>query len=170
MTCGTSRLVLLPLTEAQLRDLLRSEGPLPLAPEIFDSNVLRAIDRKLEKMAVRPVGEHPWLTYWLIRERATGLGVGFVGFKGAPDAQRASEIGYGLAPSARGKGYATEAVGALCTWAFTHPELETVTATTVTNPNSERVLLKLGAELVSRTDNSTNWVLRRDALTHSGPR
>lgn len=47
---------------------------------------------------------------WQIEERTTGLLVGGVGFKGAPDDAGVVEIGYGLAPEARGRGLATEAV------------------------------------------------------------
>lgn len=50
---------------------------------------------------------------WQVIERETGLLVGGVGFKGAPDDEGVVEIGYGLAPVARGRGLAAEAVAAL---------------------------------------------------------
>jgi RimJ/RimL family protein N-acetyltransferase len=62
--------------------------------------------------------------YWVVREKATGR---FVGEVGLADLQRtiepsfagAPEMGWVLAPSAHGKGYATEAVQAALGWART---------------------------------------------------
>ena len=64
---------------------------------------LRATEQNGEQ---RPFG------YYQIRRQSDGLAVGGVGFKGAPDGGIV-EIGYGLVPSARGHGYASEALGAL---------------------------------------------------------
>jgi len=61
---------------------------------------LRATERNGEQ---RPFG------YYQIRRQSDGQAVGGVGFKGPPDGG-VVEIGYGLASSARGNGYATEAV------------------------------------------------------------
>lgn len=60
--------------------------------------------------------------YWLAEERATGRFVGQVGmadFKRdiEPGFDGAPEVGWVLAPSAHGKGYATEAVKTALTWA-----------------------------------------------------
>lgn len=176
MRLDTPRLILIRLTAVHLAKVLEGGCNLELEPvqaldaEILDPNVSRAIGIKLEKMGRRSIDEHPWLTYWLVVERIAGKGIGFAGFKGGPDSQGECELGYGLAPSARGKGYATEAVGALCAGAFNHPELKAITATTVTNPDSNRVLVKLGAEMLGRSGKSTDWKLRRGALTQEGPR
>ncbi|MET9436991.1 GNAT family N-acetyltransferase [Streptomyces sp. NPDC006551] len=48
-----------------------------------------------------------------IRRRADGVAVGGIGFHGPPDAERWVTVGYGLVPSVRGLGYATEALRAL---------------------------------------------------------
>ena len=64
---------------------------------------LRATEQNGEQ---RPFG------YYQIRLHSDGLAVGGVGFKGPPDGD-VVEIGYGLAPCARGHGYAAEALGSL---------------------------------------------------------
>jgi predicted acetyltransferase len=64
---------------------------------------LRATEQNGEQ---RPFG------YYQIRRQSDGLAVGGVGFKGPPDGG-VVEIGFGLAPSARGHGYATEALRTL---------------------------------------------------------
>jgi len=162
----TPSLFLLCLTTEQLRGCrdavpaLEAELGLNLDPQIVDPNVARAIGLKLEKMEQGPAVDYSWLTYWLIVEKDQQRGIGFAGFKGAPDAAGEAEIGYGLAPAHRGKGFATEAVGALCRWAFSQPSLQTITATTVTNPDSNRVLEKLGAEVVRCEGGTMNWKIR----------
>ncbi|MGI8844603.1 MAG: GNAT family N-acetyltransferase [Thermoleophilaceae bacterium] len=67
------------------------------------SSFLRATEQNGEQ---RPFG------YYQIRRQSDGLAIGGVGFKGPPDGG-VVEIGYGLVPSARGQGYATEALGTL---------------------------------------------------------
>ncbi|MEU0934656.1 GNAT family N-acetyltransferase [Embleya sp. NPDC005971] len=52
-----------------------------------------------------------------IRRRTDGRAIGGLGFHGAPDASGAVTIGYGLAPEARGHGYATEALRELLRFA-----------------------------------------------------
>lgn len=47
------------------------------------------------------------------------------------------------------------------TWAFSHPFFSAVTTTTVTNPALNRVLEKVGAQIVSLDEKSTNWIIQR---------
>ncbi len=58
------------------------------------------------------------------------------------------EIGYSLAPASHGKGYATEAVGAMVEWIFAHRAPDRIQAHVyVGNIASRRVLEKIGFEL-----------------------
>jgi L-amino acid N-acyltransferase YncA len=66
--------------------------------------------------------------YVLVR-REDGRAVGGMGFHGAPDEQGRVEIGYDLAESARGHGYAAEALGALARWALAREDVSTLLAT-----------------------------------------
>ncbi|WP_374778132.1 GNAT family N-acetyltransferase [Streptomyces sp. NBC_01310] len=52
-----------------------------------------------------------------IRRREDGLAIGGLGFHGPPDADGSVTIGYGLIPSARGEGYASEALRGLLLFA-----------------------------------------------------
>ena len=58
-------------------------------------------------------GEQRPFGYYQIRRQSDRLAIGGVGFKGPPDGG-VVEIGDGLVPSARGHGYATEALGTSC--------------------------------------------------------
>ena len=66
-------------------------------------------------------------------------------FRGRPDDTGAVRIGYGLAESARGHGYATEAVRALLAWARGQDGLTCVLAdTTRSNVASQKVMERAG--------------------------
>lgn len=78
-----------------------------------------------------------------------GLVVGDIGFHGPPDPFHSVTVGYGLAPSARGHGYATEALGALIAWAMAQPEVRRVEADAVhANLASQRVMERAGMRYV----------------------
>lgn len=79
--------------------------------------------------------------------REGGLVVGGVGFKGRPRAGRV-EVGYGLIPSARGHGYAAEALTALLAVAADHGVTTVLADTTHDNTASQRTLLRTGFTLV----------------------
>jgi RimJ/RimL family protein N-acetyltransferase len=69
------------------------------------------------------------------------------------------EIGYGVIPSARGRGFATEAAASLVGWARLDPRCAAITALGVRpgNTASERVLEKLGMQLVCRSESESDW-------------
>ena len=76
---------------------------------------------------------------------ADGAVIGAAGFYGKPDDTGAVRVGYGLAESARGHGYATEALIALLEWASRQDGLTCVLAdTTRSNVASQRVMERAG--------------------------
>ena len=85
--------------------------------------------------------------FYRITRLADGLAVGGTGFKGQPDSG-CVEIGYGLAPSARGHGYAAEAVIAILTVAADHGLSTVIANTTLDNIASQRTLIRTGFRLV----------------------
>lgn len=86
--------------------------------------------------------------YYRITRLADGLAIGGIGFKGQPD-DGAVEIGYGLAPSARGNGYAAEAARALVALARRHGLLRVLADTDDGNVASRRTLERAGFTSVS---------------------
>lgn len=105
---------------------------------------------------------------WRLRESSTGHLVGGVGFKGAPSQDGIVEIGYGLAPAARGRGYATEAVLALVDHARSRGVAMIVADTEVANEASMAVLRRCGfrpsvSEGRSEPDPGTVWWERSSA-------
>jgi RimJ/RimL family protein N-acetyltransferase len=93
--------------------------------------------------------------YYLISRLADGQAVGGIGFKGQPDGG-CVEIGYGLAPSARGHGYAAEAVVALLALAAEHGVSKVIADTALDNIASQRTLVRAGFRLVC-SDNELRY-------------
>ena len=92
-------------------------------------------------------GEQRPFGYYRITRLADDRAIGGIGFKGQPEAGCA-EIGYGLVSSARGNGYAAEAVAALLSIAADHGLSRVIADTTPDNIASQRTLIRAGFRLV----------------------
>ncbi|MFF3254737.1 GNAT family N-acetyltransferase [Actinacidiphila glaucinigra] len=114
---ATARLVLHPMTAAEAErvlagqpdDAARWASGYPAEGDVF------AARRLLETFA-GPGDPRPFGNYE-IRRREDGRVIGGIGFHGAPDENGDVTIGYGLVPSARGSGYASEALRGLLLFA-----------------------------------------------------
>ena len=98
--------------------------------------------------ATAALGEQRPFGYYRITRLSDGRAIGGIGFKGQPD-DGCVEIGYGLAPSARGHGYAAEALLALLTVAADHGLSKVIADTTLDNIASQRTLSRAGFRRVS---------------------
>ncbi|MFY9740027.1 MAG: GNAT family protein [Candidatus Cybelea sp.] len=105
--------------------------------------IVRAITMRLHDAGSR--------ASWLVA--CNGEVVGLCSYR-RPPADRCVEIGYGVAPSKRGNGYATSAVAAMVEAAVLDPSVDTLTAeTAVQNPASQGVLERNGfARVGTRID------------------
>lgn len=149
----TARLVLVPATSALARAdiedrkrfgvLLAADVPPDWPPPLNDETSQRWLLDYLEQHR-DAVGWSLW--YFLGQDRGgrrRALGQG--GFKGLPDADGVVEIGYSVMEADQRRGYAPEAVNALLTWAFAHPDVSAVIAHTLPElVPSIRVLEKCG--------------------------
>lgn len=94
---------------------------------------------------------------WLIE--LAGVVIGELGWKGGPGVDGTVEIGYGLAPAYRGRGYATEAVTGFVDWASRRPGVRRVVAETLAdNVPSRRVLEKAGFDVDSTSGGYVYWL------------
>ncbi len=144
----TSRLQLhaIDVAEAE-RIVARSAGPADSWADDFPfEGDVGAVGQFLRATATH--GEQRPFGYYRITRLADGRAIGGLGFKGRPD-DGCVEIGYGLAPSARGHGYAAEAVIALLTVAADHKLSRAIADTTPDNIASQRTLTRAGFRLVS---------------------
>lgn len=155
----TSRLRLIPATPESIRaelaapaalgDVLEVDVPASWPPELYDADAARWT---LAFLLAHP-DDRRWSLYYVAEIMATPRArlVGLCGYKGAPDEQGAVEIGYGIVPECRQRGFASEAVRALLATAFADPRVSSVIAHT---------LPELTASM---------GVLRRTGFTFEGP-
>jgi RimJ/RimL family protein N-acetyltransferase len=109
-------------------------------------NFLRATSERGEQ---RPFG------FYRITRLADGRAVGGIAFKGQPQGG-CVEIGYGLVPSARGNGYAAEAVSALLAVAAEHGVSRVIADTALENVASQRTLTRAGFRITG-SDNQLHY-------------
>ena len=147
----SDRLELPLLTREQLRQLLDGDT----------ADVARQIDARIPPawldgyqwligLRLRQLDEHPEDEPWLLRPIIATDGderrvVGGINFHGAPDERATPEVGYGLLPEERGKGYAIEAVRAVFDWARQEHGIRRFRASVAPdNQPSLRLIGKLG--------------------------
>lgn len=165
----TDRLVLIALTLDQLRlyldapEKLEWELGFPISRDYLTAPARRAIAMKLARMSTVAPVLHPWYTYWLVVVAGEPFGAGLAGFKGAPGPDGTVEIGYGIDPAYRNRGYTTEAARALITWAFQNPDCRAVIApgTPKDNIASNRVLARVGMQVYHETGEALSWRIER---------
>jgi RimJ/RimL family protein N-acetyltransferase len=165
----TRRLLLQPATAAHLIALIAG-------PDAFHEQFgLRVEPGYLEfpgalEYSIDRLGEGTrharWWKPYLVRLRHRPILIGLAGFKGPPDSGGAVELGYGIAPAYRNRGYATEVVAGLVTLAFRRRGVAAVRAHTLAVPGpSPRVLEKCGfrqiAEAVDPEDGPV-WLWKKE--------
>ena len=129
----TERLRIYPATREQMDAMIASEQ---------DAELKKAYMEMLEGCLAHP-DQWGWYAAWKI-EKKDATSVGDLCFKGLGE-NGVAEIGYGILEEYQGQGYATEAVQAVCRWAFQHPEVNALEAETAPeNAASQRVLEKCG--------------------------
>lgn len=110
---------------SELKELLSADIPKSWPPHLVDRAMLEWTVSKLEKDSTYWI----WSSrYFILKEPRTLIGLG--GFKGSPNAAGLVEIGYSVVPEHQNLGFATEAVKALCDWAFLHPKVTRIVAET----------------------------------------
>jgi RimJ/RimL family protein N-acetyltransferase len=155
----TARLLLIPASPAALRaeldspaalaDTLGVDVPPSWPPDLYDADAVRWTLNWLEE---NPEARE-WGFYYIAESSALGGDrprlVGAGGYKGAPDATGAVEIGYSILAERRRRGYAREAVAAWLARAFADSRVTRVVAHTLPHlAPSIGVLRSTGFELV----------------------
>lgn len=93
----------------------------------------------------------PWILGFGIVHQATGAVIGMCAFRNPPADDGIVEVSYGVALEYEGRGYATEAAGALVAFAFGRQDIQVVCAHTLEDTGaSARVLAKCGFRLVGQ--------------------
>lgn len=105
---------------------------------------------------------------WLMQLNAERRIIGSAGFKGKPDRKGCIEIGYGISPDYRRRGYTFEAVKALIDWAFQQPQVARVTAECLPdNLGSRRILEKAGLMNLGMQGMYLKWTVEKHAYSQT---
>lgn len=162
----TSRLLIHPLTYSQLGKYIRNdfslEEELNLAPCLRD--IPPELEEALEQTILPNVADtgkdYLYSTIWTIIDKGQNKMVGDLCFVGEPNEKGEIEIGYGIYPESRNKGYMSEAVAAMIGWVRNQPCVSSIVADTEKdNPASFSVLLKNGFQKTGETENLFHWKL-----------
>ncbi len=128
------------------------------------------IRAQIEEMAPRAPGEPGGWVQFSVEERDGGRLVGDVGLSLADGEDGVIKIGYTIAPAFQGRGYATEAVGALVAYAFETLGADVVRAyASGENVASMHVAEKVGMRLVERIERDRTRSVVRYEVRRSSP-
>lgn len=117
--------------------------------ERVDPDAVRA---EIAEMATLAPGEGGWVQF-SVERRDGGVLVGDVGLSPIDGEPGVIKVGYTIAPAFQGRGYGTEAVGALVDYAFDVLGAEIVRAqASADNTSSIRVMEKVGMHLIARIE------------------
>ena len=131
----------------------------------------QGVHAEIEEMTGRAPGEPGGWIQLSVEERESGRLVGDIGLNPAEGEPGVIKVGYTMSPAFQGRGYATEAVGALLGYAFDTLGADIVRAyASAENVASIRVAEKVGMQLVERSERRHGdevWIglrfeLRRD--------
>jgi RimJ/RimL family protein N-acetyltransferase len=142
LVAATSELMTADLAGSKaFSEAIGAEVPENWPPELYESTAMRAALAQLQDPA-----EQGWSVWYLLSRKPEAPQVmGICGFKGMPDEAGSVEIGYSVLSQFRVQGYATEAVARLIVWAFSHQNVNEVTAETLPHlQQSIRVMEKNG--------------------------
>lgn len=133
----TKRLYLIPLTwelcefeqtsRIHLSEALQARVPDAWPPALMDADTIQEFKERLSD----PLQCSLYAFYWIKMpdsDDTTRVLIGSGGFFLHPD--RMFELGYSVLLEFQNRGYATEAVACLISWAFTHCNVPVITATT----------------------------------------
>lgn len=172
LSISSERLQLIPLTYKHLQlwseDRTLLDQALDLAPAAlqYDNDVLAEIDDALQNYWLPNTTQHPdqyyWFTNWDIVLVSENRVIGGIGLMGLPNENGETMVGYGLSKLYHKQGFASEALQCLLAWAFQHPDLKAIIATTLPeNIASYKVLQKNGFLSKGQLDEYMHWRLER---------
>ena len=143
----TPRLVLFPLTEAQLHLYLDASAlEVQLGLTISQRQVSEELRDAIENTLIPAAQQHkssPVYTLWTAVDKTHNMMVGDISLCVHKDTEEEIEIGYGTYDQHQNKGYMTEMIAGILDWLETQNTFSSVIATTAeTNYPSHKVLIK----------------------------
>ena len=135
--------------------MVGNRGERSWAPDYPTTGDVMVATAALENRYSIATDSMPWGLFVIV-EKSSGLSVGGIGFKGAPNERGEVEIGYGIADSYKNRGVASEALAALCDFARRGARF-VLAETDRDNVASQRVLEKCGFLCAEETPDLRRW-------------
>jgi RimJ/RimL family protein N-acetyltransferase len=163
----TEKLKLIPLDAQNLRWSIEDRQKMErnLRVKITDTELEESVKKAMRtslKMVLENKKDYLWFTSWEIVLKKENRIIGGLCFKGCPDEKGRVEIAYGIQDEYRCKGYATEAVKELITWAFSFNHVtEIIAETEKDNLPSHRVLEKAGMQKYEENEKMFWWRINK---------
>ena len=163
----TKKLKLIPLDVLNLRYSIEDRRKMEsnLGVKISDTELEEPVKEAMRtslKMVLENKKDYLWFTSWEIILKKENRIIGGLCFKGSPDEKGRVEIGYGMQEEYRCKGYATETVKELITWAFSFNNVtEIIAETEKDNLPSHRVLEKIGMQKYEENEKMFWWRINK---------
>ncbi len=167
----TSRLLIKPLTHAQLIKYLRNDHS--LEKELQLNRTARTISTELKEALEETIlpnvadesKNYLFSTLWTVILKAENKMAGDICIVGEPNDKGEIEIGYGTYDEFQRKGFMTEAVGAIIKWAGNQNNVRAILADTQkSNIASYRILLKNNFRKTGETEELYKWRLDFDRV------
>jgi [ribosomal protein S5]-alanine N-acetyltransferase len=164
MYLETARLRIIPLTKEQLANYVLTDYSLENSlntksiPRSVPAFLVDVINSKIMPSVVDANKNALYFTFWTVIDTQENVMVADLCFKGPPNEKGEIEIGYGTYPAFEGKGFMTEAVGAMLIWAFAQSNVQVVTAQTdPANIASQKILAKNNFIKCGETEANILW-------------
>lgn len=142
----TARLILHPTTAAEAHRILSFS---PARADRWASDYPFEGDIDAVVACLNAQRSRAWASRWgyyQIRQLSNRTAIGGIGFVSPPATGGSVDIGYGLAPSARGNGYAAEALIRMLELARTNGAVRVTGETTVDNHASRKTMVASGMQ------------------------
>lgn len=163
----TERLILKPLTHKQLIKYIKDDHSLEKELNLLPTkkNISPSLRAALKQSVLPNVSDkdkdYLYHTFWTIISKSDHKMVGDICFVGEPDPNGEIEIGYGTYEEFRGKGFMTEAVGRIISWAKEQPKVKSIfAATEKENIASYTILEKNGFNHIGEVDEMMSWKIQ----------
>jgi [ribosomal protein S5]-alanine N-acetyltransferase len=162
----TNRLIIKPLTYEQLKkytacdNSLEEELNLNPSSRIISPELKEALEETILLNVADPSKNYLYFTLWTAISKAENRMIGDLCIVGEPNDEGEIEIGYGTYDDYQGKGYMTEIVAGIITWAKSQPSVKSIIASTEKiNSASHKVLQKNNFITMNESDIAIHWKL-----------
>ncbi len=160
----TERLRLIPLNMVQEMQYLEDKPELEeqmgllYKPKQLPDELKQVIRRFILPLFLREPSDYYYFTSWIAVDLNLSQIVADLSFKGRPDENGSTEIGYGTFHPYRNQGYMSEALGGMLSWAFLQNQVKEVRAETKSdNLFSTKVLRKNNFKLIEDSGEFLHW-------------